>query len=102
LGELLAPAVKIPGLEFRLAFLAGADGLGFVCLAYWRAVGGPKAKAVLAPLAVFLMFMLLGMKCGHGFGASWLFVCGIANGAFGLAVTLRLLCRTGPPTSNAR
>jgi hypothetical protein len=100
LGELLAPVVNIPELGFRLAFLAGADGLGLACLLYWRTVGGSTAQMVLAPLYVFFLFMAIGIKCGAGIGGIWFLVWGIANGAFGLIVALCLLRRTEPPATD--
>ena len=74
-GKLLMSIIKVPALDFRLAFLAGFDGLAFVCLQYWRTVGGSKAKTILAPPAVFLLFMVGGMKCGSGMRPCWRWPC---------------------------
>lgn len=101
-GELLTPAAGVQDLADRLAFLGGADGLGFAVLLYWRAMGGPRAASALAPLSVFLMFMVVGMNRGHGFGVTWLLVWGIANGCFGFIVVLLLLSKKEPPTPDAR
>lgn len=96
-GQLLAPAVNIPDLAPRLAFLVGADGFGISVVAYWRVIGGPNAERALAPYAVFLMFVLLGMKCGHGFGIASLLVSGLANGALCFFLTIPLLRRPTRP-----
>jgi hypothetical protein len=87
-GKLLMSIMNVPALDFRLAFLAGFDGLAFVCLQYWRLVGGTKAKTILAPPAVFLLFMFGGMKCGSGMGVDWLIACGLVNGTLGLILAL--------------
>jgi len=98
LGQLLTPVVNIPDFAPRLAFLAGADGLGFVVVVYWRIIGGPNAKTALAPLAVFLMFVLVGVKCNRGFGVASLIAWGLANGVVGLLVALPLLPSLRRPT----
>jgi hypothetical protein len=97
-GQLLTPVVNIPDLAPRLAFLAGADGLGFIVVVYWRTIGGPNAKKALAPLAVFLMFVLVGMKCNGGFGVPSLIAWGLTNGIVGFLVALPLLPSFRRPT----
>ncbi len=92
-GELLAPALNVPDLAPRSAFLAGIDGFALVVLVYWRTVGGANAAKALAPFAVFGTFLLLGMKCGRGLGIEVSAVWGLANGLLGFLLAHPLLPR---------
>ncbi len=91
LGGLLGDAINDPLMAFRLAFLAGGDGLGFACLFYWRIVGGAQAKTVLAPISVFLAFTLVGIKSTADLGMVGCCFCGITNGVFGTVVAMLML-----------
>jgi uncharacterized protein (DUF983 family) len=99
-GKLLMPIINVPTLDFRLAFLAGFDGLAFVCLQYWGVVGGLKAKTILSPSAVFLLFMVGGIRCGSGMGLDWLIVWGLVNGTLGFMLAFLLVHKGKPPTSS--
>jgi hypothetical protein len=101
-GRLFAAAAGIPDLAVNLAFLGAVDGVAIGFLAYWWAVRGSRARIVLHPLSVFLLFNLLGMKCGHGHGVAWLLCLGMANGLFGLLLAIPVLRSAGRPTPRGR
>jgi hypothetical protein len=101
IGRLLSPFINDPNLDWRLGFLAGFDGLGIVSLVHVLLFQCGKNQDYLKPSVAFLMFVAVGMKCGHGHGIGWLTLTGIANGLVASSIAFTILGRLRRPTMNA-
>ena len=101
-GRALAPFVNDPNLEWRLGFLAAFDALGIVSLVHVLLYQGDKPQHRLHPLVAFPVFVVVGMKCGHGHGIGWLFFTGVTNGVVASAIAFAVLKLVRRPTAHAR
>jgi hypothetical protein len=100
IGRVLSGIVNIQNLEFILATLAGFDALGVVALVHIRRFRGSSEQRDAEPLAVFLMFVLIGGKCVHGMGINTLLVVSVTNGVVGSLLALGLLRLVPRPGSD--
>lgn len=101
-GNLLGDAIQVPGLGPRLALMAAGDGFVLAGLIHVGGVRSRDQRGLLEPVAIFLIFTLIGIRGARGQGVNWLLLLAIANGLMGLAVgwtTLKLLAK--PADCNA-
>lgn len=98
IGRAIAPFVNDPTLEWQLGFLGAFDGLGVVCLVHALLFGSNKSRQRLHPAAVFLMFLVVGMKCGHGHGIGWLVFTGVANAIVACGISFAVVALLRRPT----
>ncbi len=79
MGRILAPIFNIPDLEPLLVFLAVFDTIGVFAVLHVRLFPCKATQGRATPLAIFILFALIGAKCGRGLGIPLVIFIAICN-----------------------
>jgi hypothetical protein len=101
IGKKLSVVLMVPDLASRVAFLLGSDGLGIVCLVYWKTMATPRADNILTASSTFLLYFAVGVKCGSGLGVAATVLWGAINSLLGLG-GLAAIQRFGQSATSAK
>jgi len=97
LGRFLVPVLQIPDFDKLLAILAAFDALAVVCIVHVKRFRGPTEQYHAGPIALSLMYLVIGLRCAAGMGINVAVWTGLINTVVASLVTVGILRLVNSP-----